>query len=611
MYKNNFVKIEVASPKITLGSPKDNALEILQVLNKSKSSILLFPELTLSGYSAGDYFYQPEFLEECILGLETILNESKYTGLYTLGLPLFNEGLLLNVAVVIFENEIIGVVPKYHLPNANEYNEKRWFDSGYRTNAKQINILGKNVPFGPIIFSDNHANLHIGIEICEDLWSLETPSDKLVAQGANVILNLSSSSEYLGKDISRRNLIQAHSLKQKGLYAYATTGVSESVSDVLFTNYKAIVLNGKFLVETKELSINNESIVTDLYIPSLTYYRNQARLDLYGLKEVGRVAFKLKETNDYELDYTFSKDPFLEESSDFELATNIQKISLAQKILSLPKSVNKIILGLSGGLDSTLALLASVEAYDYLKLDRKDIVAVFMPTKHTSKRAISDAKQLALSLEVTFLEINIEDEVNLHLNLIDHETKDNTYENVQARIRTMLLMNLANKLGGFVLGTGDLSEIALGFMTYNGDQMSMYAINSGIPKTYAQKLVKYHSDNNFYAIKDLLKSVVNAPISPELNDNQKTEDLIGKYEYNDFILYYNLVHGFDVKTLKFLLSHVFKLDQNIANNYVDAYFERFNASQFKRQTLPEGPKVFKLSLNPRSGYKVASDIKRK
>lgn len=612
MYHQGFLKVQASSPAIIPGHLEHNKRQIIEVLNESKASILVFPELTISGYSVGDLFYQPAFLQACLNALNDILENHQFKGLFVLGMPLIVDGKIINSAVVIKGKNILGVVPKYHLPNTNEYYEKRWFDSGFKVIEDQVTILGQNVWFGSLIFTDLEKKLNVGVEICHDLWSLETPSDILASQGANVILNLSSSTEFAGKRFERENLVKSHSAKQKSLYVYASTGPFESVSDAVFSNHKMIVLNGQIIKSTSPLSHEEQHLVADVYIDQLNYMRHKNKLDYYhNDHKIRHVYFKLDETPDFDFETDFSKTPFLDAEPNLRFAADIQKVALAQKLRSMPKGHDHIILGISGGVDSTLALLASVEACDYLHVSRKKIIAVSMPSIHTSKRALVDAKSLANNLGVTFLEVSIEKELTVHLQAIEHQIKDVTYENAQARIRTLILMNLANKYQGFVLGTGDLSEIALGFMTYNGDQMSMYAINAGIPKTYAISLLKFHAQTSFQCVESEVNRVISAPISPELKDEQETEEKIGKYEINDFILYYTFINGFEKEAIVILIHKVFKMTKVKADQYVESFFARFFANQFKRQTLPEGPKVFEFSLNPRADYRMPSDIKRK
>lgn len=611
MYKNGFIKVEAASPKIIVGNIKHNKNEVLDFLNKSKSSILVFPELTLTGYSLSDLFFQNSTIKESLKALKEIVETNKFKGLFVVGLPLEIDNVLYNVACLIYKNEILGVIPKYYLPNNQEYNEKRWFESGFSYNKKTINLFNKEVPFGPIIFKDESKDIKIGVEICQDMWQLNPPSNLLVENGANIILNLSASTELIEKDDLRKRVVLETSRRQLSAYVYTTTGMYESSAEALFSSQKIIGSLGNLLIEDRNINYNKSSIIADININEINFRRRQDSnyRTSYNNGDVQIVNFNLESNLNYEFSLDLTKTPFHLSDNNLLKTFEILTASLVKKLTTLPIDNQKIILGLSGGLDSAHALLVAYNAIKNMNLSLDNLKPIIMPTKESSKESMNDAVKLCEGLNLKYEIINIQEEVDLHLKMLNHNNKkDTTYENVQARIRTLVLMNLANKYGGLVLGTGDLSEIALGFMTYNGDQMSMYAINSGLPKTTIQQLTTYYANNTFKEIKDVLLNIVNKKISPELIKDQNTEDIIGSYLINDFILYNHLYSGLEKDELIFVLNHTFKLKEEKSIKYVNRFLNRFYSQAFKRATLPEGPKIFDISLSPRTNFKLPSDI---
>lgn len=615
MYKNGFIKVSAVTPKIVAGDILNNEKEIINILNSNQASIIVFPELTITGYSASDLFYQEDFLKQALKSLKNILSQNKHTGISVIGLPLDINGGLFNIAVVIQGNKILGAIPKYFMPNNQEFSEKRWFISGRDININEITILGQNVPFGNILFKEDNKNIVIGVEICQDMWSIKSPSDDLAMAGANIILNLSASTELINKTTKRRIAVLDHSRKQMSAYVYATTGIYESSSESLFSSHKIIAELGETLNESETIHFDAKSIYADLNITKINFMRRQDSnyRDSIFKNEFSyqTVNFNLLESNDFEFNELVNKTPFIPNEEELKHAYQILVASLVKKLLALPKNLRKLMIGISGGLDSTHALIIAVNAFKKLNLPLSDIYPVIMPAKVSSEQSVLDATNLIEGLGLKPMTVNIEESVKQHLKDLSHSEMDTTYENVQARIRTMVLMNMANKHGGIVLGTGDLSEIALGFMTYNGDQMSMYAINSGLPKTLIQALVKYYAKNEYINIKDILEKIVNKPVSPELLKDQVTEDIIGSYEINDFIMYYHLVNGFNETNLTWLIQKVFELTKEEALEYVVRFIKLFYNQQFKRATLPEGPKVFNFSLSPRNSYKMPSDILRR
>lgn len=618
MFKQGILKVAAATPKITVGDIEANENEILNILSKTNASAIVFPELTITGYSASDLFYQASFIQKAKQALQNIMEKTSYKGIYILGAPLELFGILYNCAVVFHGNKVLGVVPKHYLPNYHEFYEKRWFHTGFRTEIKSIQLFGQSVPFGYLLFEDDKQEIRFGVEICQDLWAAYTPSDDMSLAGANLIFNLSASTERVNKPAVRKTLVLDHSRKQMTAYVYTSTGHFESTSEVVFSPHKLICTSGQLIAEDRRFEMESTILEADVDLACINYQKrmDSTYRDMHMLiqHDYEFIPFHIEESKDFHFERPLSQYPFLDVihyEDSLNEANELQVYALMNRLSSLPSSANKIVLGISGGLDSTLALLVSHQAMKKLGRDVKDIIAVTMPASATSSHSLQIAKKLMESLGVTNLEIPIKESVDLHLKSINHDKLDVTYENAQARIRTLILMDLANKHGGFVLGTGDLSEIALGFMTYNGDQMSMYAINSGLPKTWIQALIKHHAINNYAFMKDVLNQVLESPISPELLKNQKTEEVIGRYDINDFILFHHLECGSDKIKIEWLVKHAFNLSIVDAKLYVDRFFKRFYSQQFKRQTLPEGPKILGISLSPRGQFRLPSDVKVK
>ena len=616
MTQHGILKVALASPEVFVGNPLLNVEPILNILNHEKSGLVLFPELSVTGYSSGDLFFQTDYINKTMEALKQIMNQTTYKGVYVLGMPLKVMDALFNVAVVIQHKEILGVIPKYHLPNSKEFNEKRWFQSGFNYSLNTVEVFGKTVPFGEIVFKDKKLDIGFGVEICQDMWAIETPGDHLSLGGAHLILNLSASPENVGKPSLRKHTVLDASRSQISGYLYTASASSESTSDVVFSPHKIAAQLGDTVAESNLLN-PTEVLHVDMDIEAIRYQRridSTFRDEQNGCAQsIALVDVIFHETDNYQFEKDLNKTPFLPKPNDVDglkLANEIQVLGLIQKLRHLKGA--KIVIGISGGLDSTLALLVAHQAMMRLNRDPKDIIGATMPSKVTSKNSKSDAILLMEGLGITALEIPIESQLKLHLESLEHESQsDITYENAQARIRTLILMNLANKYGGFVLGTGDLSEIALGWMTFNGDHMSMYNVNAGVPKTFIQALVNHHLSNDYKSIKEVLNSILERPISPELTKDQKTEDTIGKYEINDFMLYHLLENGASEAKLSFLVQHAFDLDVKSADIYASRLLNRFYQSQFKRQVMPEGPKVLRVSLSPRGDLRLPSDIKRK
>lgn len=616
MIKYGFVKVCAATPYLEVGNVKNNVIETLKMLENNKASITVFPELGFTGYTAGDFFYQGILLDDVLKGLKYFLENNKYKGVVAVGMPLEDKGSLYNCAVIIKENTILGVVPKKSLPNSREFYEKRWFKSGNNNLRNEINLFGKNYPFGNLMFSDYKNNIHFGVEICEDMWASISPGNFLSLHGANMILNLSASNETLFKDDLRRNTVLENSRKNCGAYVYVSSGTNESTSDTVFSGHNIVAVNGVLEKEQNVYSMDSESVYADIDIEKINFERrNNTNLhDSGAIKyDFTEIEFSLPESETFKFEERFDATPFVpkkEELRAFEQISTIQEFALLKRIKHIGSKT--IIIGVSGGLDSTLALLVAYRTFKRLGKDPKDIIAVTMPGLGTSDRTKNNAMDMMQKLGFTVLVKPINDATIEHFKTIGHDSsvQDVTYENVQARIRTLILMNLANENKGIVLGTGDMSELALGWCTYNGDQMSMYGINAGIPKTLVQFMVKYYAEVKFPEIKETLLDVVNTPISPELKKDQKTEDNVGKYEINDFILHRYLTAGDNEERLIALTKKVFGLTIKEATDYVKNFLFRFFTQQFKRQALPDGPKILSVGLGSRSDYRMPSDIKR-
>ena len=530
-----------------------------------------------------------------------------------IGAPLVQEGVLYNCAIVIFGQKIIGVVPKMVLPNYKEFNEKRWFKEGSNCNLTNICINGKNYPFGNLIFKDCTNHLNLGIEICEDMWAMVPPSTYLSLVGANVILNLSASTEHLDKDIIRTNCVLDNSRRNNCAYVYVSSNVGESSSEAVFSGHSIVASLGNEIKNELSFASNTHYTYADIDLNMINFSKKYAtKQNIKSPTLFQEIFFELKET-EYEFEDGINQLPFVPTSSlevNFKKVSNILQNALARRILHTKSKT--LIIGVSGGLDSTLALLVAHATFKMIGKDPKDIIGVTMPGLGTSNRTKNNALEMMEKLGITIKNIDISQEVLDHFALIDHdpESLDITYENTQARYRTFILMNLANKHNGIVLGTGDMSELALGWCTYNGDQMSMYGINAGMPKTFIRYMTKAYATVVYQDLYDVLVDVIETPISPELKKGQVTEDNVGKYEINDFILYRFLYAGDFKETTIWLLEKAFNLDNNTAAEYVKNFYFRFFTQQFKRSAMPDGPKVFNVSLS-KAGYNIPSDLSRR
>lgn len=615
MYKHGFLKVSLVTPKLEVGNPNFNVDEILYHIKDLKSGITLLPELSITGYSCGDLFFQDNLINQSKAALKKLIELNPYKGILVVGLPFDIEGVLYNVAAVIKEHQLLGIIPKKYLPNTNEFYEKRWFNSGLDVKLKDVFFNQQKVPFGDILFEDLEKDIRFGIEICEDMWTNFSPGNALSLNGANLILNLSASNEYLNKEQSRRMVVLENSRRNAGAYVYVSSGMMESSSDTVFSGHNMVAVHGELKDEVFFNVPETKIYTTEIDFGEINFKRrkdmnlrdalHRDQMDLH------HIAVSFEKANAFVFDKKLDAFPFVPKKNAFKAFEDIRRIqtqALAKRLLHL--GATKIILGVSGGLDSTLALLVSIDALNFLKRNKTDCIGVTMPGLGTSTRTKNNATLLMEKLGIVALDKSIVEETLTHFKMIgqDEKNTDITYENTQARIRTMLLMNLANKENGIVLGTGDLSEIALGFMTYSGDQMSMYGINAGLPKTLVQFMVRMYGEV-YPDLKHILDDIVDTPVSPELIKDQKTEDIIGKYMINDFLLHRLLRCGDDADKMGFLIKHVFELDDIESTTRVKTFINRFFSQQFKRQVLPDAPKVLDISLSPRGDFRMPSDIK--
>ncbi len=619
--KDGFLRVACATPNIRVADTGYNSKKIIDLIKKAEkenTSLVVFPELCVTGYTCGDLFLQERLLESTKKAIKVICSETKKLDIIAvIGFPFRWGNLLYNCAGVIYKGKVLGVVPKVNIPNYAEFYEKRYFSSFNGFN--KINLNGKDVPFGnKMLFNCvNIPEFKFGVEICEDLWAVVPPSCHLASCGANLIVNLSASNEFIGKSEQRRELVRMQSSRLVCAYAYASAGLGESTSDLVFSGHNIIAEGGIVLKESQRFS--NEIIYSDIDLKKIKLER--CRLNGYpNNNDVNNIFFEIDE-KELKLSRKISKMPYIpiDVNNNFneicdEILT-LQASGLATRLIHL--DCKTVVIGLSGGLDSTLALIACVRTFDNLGLDKKGIIAVTMPCFGTSDRTLKNAKNLAMAYNVTFREIDIKEDVEKHFKMINHKKDclDITYENAQARERTQILMDIANQEDGIVIGTGNLSELALGWLTYNGDHMSMYAINASVPKTLAKHIVKYEALHQTIGYKNVLDDILKTPISPELLPNvegkgmQSTEKTVGPCILHDFFLYYFLNYGFSPKKIFRLAVCAFNEDykpQEI-KKWLAVFIERFFSTQFKRSCLPDSPKVCPMSLSPRGDFRMPSD----
>ncbi len=573
-----YMRVAVAIPKIKISDTKSNVEEILSIVNKAylekKVKIIVFPELCITGYTCADLFNQKTLIKGSEDALNYLLKETKELNmLIAVGMPIKADNQLFNCAVLIKSGVILGVIPKTYIPNYNEFYEKRWFASSISRISNKVNLCGQEIPFSEnLLFKDTLSSLCIGVDVCEDLWVNIPPSSFHTLYGANLILNPSASNETIGKPDYRRDIVRIQSAKCITAYAYTSAGETESTTDVVFSGHALITENGAILKEER-FPEENEIVYADIDIDKLTNERIKFNsfMGRNERKDYQYIEFNLGCNENIELERYIDSKPFVPSDKEERFKRckeiiNIQATGLYQRLSKI--GVKKAIIGISGGLDSTLALIVTVEAFKKLKQPLSGIVAVTMPGFGTTGRTYNNAITLMKELGVTTKEISIKEACVLHYNDIGHDINvhDITYENVQARERTQILMDLSNKEGGIVIGTGDLSELALGWCTYNGDQMSMYGVNSSIPKTLVRYLVKWYADEVTTGdIKKALLDVCDTPVSPELlppdkdgNIQQFTEKTVGSYDLNDFFLFNMLRNGYEPEKIYYLAQIAFK-----------------------------------------------------
>ena len=624
-----FVKVAAAVPRVKVADCKFNSerLEGLITIAEGKGvQILTFPEMCITGYTCGDLFAQQLLLEQAEMALIQILNSTRQLDIISiLGMPVVVNSTVINAAVVIQKGKILGVVPKTYLPNYKEFYEQRWFTSALQVSENSVRLCGQIVPMGNNLLFET-AETTFGIEICEDLWATVPPSSSLALQGAEIIFNLSADDEGIGKHNYLCSLISQQSARCISGYVFSSSGFGESTTDVVFAGNGLIYENGYLLARSERFCMEEQLIINEIDVEcnraerrvNTTFAANKANCP--G-KEAVRISTEFVNSKDLNLTRTFNPHPFVPQGSELnsrcEEIFSIQIAGLAQRLLHT--GARTAVIGISGGLDSTLALLVCVKTFDKLGLSRKDILGITMPGFGTTDRTYHNAIDLMNSLGVSIREISIREACIQHFKDIGHDLNihDVTYENSQARERTQILMDIANQTWGMVIGTGDLSELALGWATYNGDHMSMYGVNAGIPKTLVKHLVQWVAENGMdETSKATLLDIVDTPISPELipaDENgeikQKTEDLVGPYELHDFFLYYFLRFGFRPSKIYFLAQTAFSgvYDDETIKKWLQTFFRRFFNQQFKRSCLPDGPKVGSISISPRGDWRMPSD----
>lgn len=631
--KHGFIKVAAAIPQLEVANCTYNIEKIKELVVLADGQgveILCFPELAITGYTCQDLFGQQMLQEEAEQGLMRLVDFSRNVStVIIVGVPVPINGRLMNCAAVVSSGKLLGFVPKSYLPNYKEFYERRWFTSAMELpECSSVHLCGQDVPLGTSYLFDN-GHTTFGVEICEDLWAPAPPSNKLALAGAEIIFNLSSSNELVGKAAYLRSLVLGQSARCICGYVYAGSGFGESTQDVVFAGRAFVAENGTLLNEGKHFQLEAQMVVSEIDVERI---RAERRLNTTFATSI---AYELSEgeykilptpipavsTENFTLTRSIDPHPFVPQGKDLhercEEILYIQSEGLAKRVLHT--HADTVILGISGGLDSTLALLVCVHAFDRLGRDRKGIVGITMPGFGTTDRTYNNAIRLMKNLGITTREISIAEACRVHFDDLGHnsEVHDVTYENTQARERTQILMDAANQMNGIVVGTGDLSELALGWATYNGDHMSMYGVNTSVPKTLVRHLVTWAAHNLVDEFtRQVLLDVVETPISPELipantdgTIQQKTEDLVGPYELHDFFLYYFLRYGFRPRKIFWLAQQAFatQYGHDEIKKWLRTFCRRFFQQQFKRSCLPDGPKVGSCSLSPRGDWRMPSD----
>ena len=625
-----FVKVAAAVPRVKIADCNFNAKQLeslIAVADGKGVQIITFPEMCITAYTCGDLFGQQLLLEEAEMALMQILNNTRQLDIISiLGMPVIVNSTVINAAVVIQKGKVLGVVPKTYLPNYKEFYEQRWFTSALQIAETSVRLCGQIIPMGTNLLFETSDTI-FGIEICEDLWSTIPPSSTLALQGAEIIFNLSADNEGIGKYSYLRSLISQQSARCISGYVFSSCGFGESTTDVVFAGNGLIYENGNQLAHNDRFSFEEQLVISEIDVEHLRAERRinttfaASKGNIPADKKPVRIATEFVNSKELNLTRTFERHPFVPQGAALnercEEVFSIQVAGLAQRLVHT--GAKTAVIGISGGLDSTLALLVCVKTFDKLGLSRKNIIGVTMPGFGTTNRTYHNAISLMNSLGITVREISIKEACIQHFKDINHDINvhDVTYENAQARERTQILMDIANQTGGMVIGTGDLSELALGWATYNGDHMSMYGVNGSIPKTLVKYLVKWVAENEVDETSCItLLDIVDTPISPELipaDENgdikQKTEDLVGPYELHDFFLYYFMRFGFRPSKIFMLASLAFKevYDEETIKKWLLIFFRRFFNQQFKRSCLPDGPKVGSISISPRGDWRMPSD----
>jgi len=622
--KYGFVKVAAAVPTVKVADVEYNLQQIESLIAQAEGrgiEMMVFPELCLTGYTCQDLFKEQLLLDRAESAVIALLDFTRKLDIISIiGLPVVVNGLLYNCAAIIQGGQLLGLIPKTYLPNYAEFYEKRWFASAQDLNPTEFYFAGGlvSVSADPKVFVTSDG-VKFGVEICEDVWAPIPPSNNLALAGADIIFNLSASDELIGKHAYLKSLLAQQSARTISSYVYASCGFGESTQDVVYGGNAMIFENGQLLVEGERFSIQPQIRSYQVDIEKLRVERRQNTTFINAQRHAHAsvVTCKPVSPRDFELLRAIDPHPFIPKAENMSEACeeilNIQVAGLAKRLYHI--NAKKAVIGISGGLDSTLALLVTVKAFDKMALDRKGIIGITMPGFGTTDRTYHNAIKLMQTLGITIREINIAKAVTQHFHDIGHNGKvhDITYENSQARERTQILMDVANQENAIVIGTGDLSELALGWATYNGDHMSMYGVNAGIPKTLIRYLVTYVSGE---MATETLLDIVDTPISPELipadengNIKQKTEDLVGPYELHDFFIYYFLRYGFRPKKIFLMAQKAFAdtYDDEIIKKWLTTFCRRFFNQQFKRSCLPDGPKVGSVSLSPRGDWRMPSD----
>ena len=622
--KYGFVKVAAAVPAVKVADVDYNVQQIESIIAQAEGrgvEVIVFPELCITGYTCQDLFKEQLLLDRAESAIITLLDFTRKLDIISIvGLPVIINGLLYNCAAVIQSGQLLGIIPKTYLPNYAEFYEKRWFASAQDLNPAVFYFAGTSVSVSadPKLFVTTYG-MKFGVEICEDVWAPIPPSNNLALSGADIIFNLSASNELIGKHAYLKSLLAQQSARTISGYVYASSGFGESTQDLVYGGNAMIFENGHLLVEGDRFCFSPQIQQCQIDIEKLRVERRQNTTFINAQRHSHalEIACKPVQEHDFELQRVIDPHPFSPKNEDMQSACeeilNLQVAGLAKRLYHI--NAQKAVIGISGGLDSTLALLVTVKAFDKLDLDRKGIIGITMPGFGTTDRTHSNAIKLMETLGVTIREISIAKAVIQHFEDIgqDMQLHDITYENSQARERTQILMDVANKENAIVVGTGDLSELALGWATYNGDHMSMYGVNAGVPKTLIRYLVTYVSGE---MATETLLDIVDTPISPELipadelgNIKQKTEDLVGPYELHDFFIYYFLRYGFRPKKIFLMAQKAFAdtYDDATIKKWLTTFCRRFFNQQFKRSCLPDGPKVGSVSLSPRGDWRMPSD----